>query len=620
MALQFKAYYLLIGFFFVASNHLFSQDQNIADSLYTIYQQNKLTGKDKMELLRNLSFNERKDLGLSLQISEELIEMAESQNDKTYIFHGYYQKGNTLLLSGDLNKALDAFFESSQAAIDQGHLSWEGMSYMAVADIYSEIGNSDNSELYYDKAIRLIRQTNDSINLATALLNAGDEYFNSKKFDLALRNFEESGRIFKAKNFAIGNAYNLGNIGMVYAEQGKDDLAKSNINEAISILEEVKDYYAISEYLTYMSDIYLNQNNWDTAESYAQRSLNLAYKYGLKKQIAESNLKLSELHEMKGNYKASHEYYTAHIKYRDSIINLENIQAMADVRTDYEVSQKQVEVDLLNEQKRNQRIIVIATAVALFLIGLLAIGLFRRNKFIKKTNAIIAEERDRSDKLLLNILPEETAQELKESGKVKAKKFDSATILFTDFKGFTHYAESLPPEEVVELVDFYFSKFDEIMETYKLEKIKTVGDAYMSAGGLHPPKEDHAIRMTLAAWDIIDFVNKQKLESPTHSVHFDIRIGINTGPLVAGVVGSKKFAYDIWGDSVNVASRMESNSEPGKINISEHTYNLIKDAFECEYRGELDMKNHGAMKMYFVNGIRENIRSSYVTEAKMKVV
>ena len=201
----------------------------------------------------------------------------------------------------------------------------------------------------------------------------------------------------------------------------------------------------------------------------------------------------------------------------------------------------------------------------------------------------------------MNILPEETAAELKQHGAVKAKKYDSVTVLFTDFKGFTNYSEKLSPEALVETVSFYFSKFDEIVEKYGLEKIKTIGDAYMCAGGLHCKTEDHAKRMILAAKEIIAFVDLTKNDGSANELTFDIRIGINTGPVVAGIVGTKKFAYDIWGDTVNVASRMETMSEPGKINIGENTYNIVKDDFDCLYRGEIPVKNRSSLKMYFVN-------------------
>jgi adenylate cyclase len=439
------------------------------------------------------------------------------------------------------------------------------------------------------------------------LLNAGDDYFNSGKLDSAIIYTAESALIFEKINYPIGQAYSLGNAGMIYAEQERDKLAEVNINKAIAILEELEDYYPITVYLTYMSDIYLRKNDFHTALNYAKRSLELATHYGLKEQISDANLKLSELYEQSGELATSYKYYKDHIVYRDSVKNIETVEKMADQRTNYEVSQKQTEVDLLEQRRKNQRIVTIAIASALFIIGLLAVGLYRRNKFIRKTKQIIVEERDRSDNLLLNILPEETALELKQKGKVKAKKYDAVTILFTDFKGFTSYSEKLSPEALVETIGFYFSKFDAIIEKHGLEKIKTIGDAYMCAGGLHDNEKDHASRMVLAALEIAAFVEETKNDKAASELTFDIRMGINTGPVVAGVVGTHKFAYDIWGDAVNVASRMESNSEPGKINISENTFELIKDSFDCVFRGEIEAKNRGSLKMYFVEGIKNSI-------------
>ncbi|WP_244200123.1 adenylate/guanylate cyclase domain-containing protein [Flavobacterium limicola] len=580
----------------------------MADSLVKIYHKNSLVNSEKLELLRNLSFNEVNNLELSLKYADELIALSQLEKNYLYLHRGYYQKGNKNRLRGDLDKALNAFFKSVEAAIKAKFIIGEGVAYMAIADVYSIMGNADNAEIYYNKSIHLLRKTDDSISLASALLNAGDEYSKNKKYNLALKYFKESSIIFDNADYLIGTAYSLGNIGMIHAKLGNNNLAKTYISKAIKILEELKDYYAISEYLTYMSDIYLALNDWKTSLSYAKRSLDLAQKYGLKEQISNANLKLSQLHQKTGNMAASFAYYKNHIAYRDSLTNLKSMQQMADIRTNYEVSQKQTEVDLLEKDseiqklkdKRQQNIIYI-TAISLFLVLVITIGFYRRYKFVKKTNSIIEEEKNRSNNLLLNILPEETALELKKNGKVQAKKFESVTVLFTDFEGFTHYAEKLPPEKLVESIDYYFSKFDTIMEKYNLEKIKTVGDAYMCAGGLPFPTGDHAYKMTLAALEIARFVNISEELITQNQTHFKIRIGINTGPLVAGVVGIKKFSYDIWGDTVNIASRMESNSEPGRINISEHTYQIIKNDFDCEYRGEIEVKNKGMMKMYFVN-------------------
>ena len=357
-----------------------------------------------------------------------------------------------------------------------------------------------------------------------------------------------------------------------------------------------------------MSDIYAKQGNWETAFSYAFRSLDLARQYGLKEQIGDAYLKLSELYEKRGNASEALKYYQSHITYRDSVSNLEKVREMGILQTEFAVEQKQNEVDLLQKESeiqllkdKRQKIIIYATALALVLIFVLLFFLYKRYSFVKETNTIIEEEKNRSDSLLLNILPKETAQELKETGQVEAKKFESITVLFTDFKDFTRSSASLSPENLVKSVDYYFSRFDEVMEKHGLEKIKTMGDAYMCTGGLHLNREDHAIRMVRAAFEIVEITEAVKKKDHADIMPYEIRIGINTGPVVAGVVGTQKFAYDIWGDTVNVAARMETNSETGKINVSENTYELIKDEFECEYRGKMKVKNKGMMKMYYVN-------------------
>ncbi len=524
------------------------------------------------------------------------MEVVLEDSDFNYIKIGYLQKGNSLQLIGEYHEALEAYFKCMEWAKREDSKSVPANLYVSIADTYSMIGNSESAEKYYNDAILLLRKENDSINLASALLNAGDEYYKTGQYDKALINFEESGQIFENLDYQIGKAYNLGNTGMVYAKQRKNELATKSMNDAIAILEDNEDYYAISEFLIYMSDLYQEQGNLEEAFEYAYKSHELSNKFNLKDQISDANLQLSELMENAGNFAEALDRYKDYVIYRDSIINLENVQKMANL----EIDKKQLEVENLQQKRKNQRIIQWSTIGILLLTSLLAYGLFKRHKFVKATNKIIEAEKQRSDNLLLNILPEDTAKELKDKGRVEAKKYPQVTVLFSDFKGFTSYAENLSPEVLVKTIDHYFSEFDLIMEKYGLEKIKTIGDAYMAAGGLNFDNEKHAEHMILAAKEMNAFVNKAKHDDITDAT-FDIRIGINTGPVVAGVVGTKKFAYDIWGDTVNIASRMESNSEPGRINISEDTYNIIQHTFSCEYRGKLAVKNRGEMNMYFVN-------------------
>jgi class 3 adenylate cyclase/DNA-binding NarL/FixJ family response regulator len=221
---------------------------------------------------------------------------------------------------------------------------------------------------------------------------------------------------------------------------------------------------------------------------------------------------------------------------------------------------------------------------------------------LAEKNEILNVELQRSEQLLLNILPYDTAQELKMSGKAVARYYPDITVMFTDFKGFTHIAEKLSPEQLVQEIDEFFTAFDLIMEKNGIEKIKTIGDAYMAASGLPAINDTHALDMVNAAVDIIEYMEVQKqIRIAANRPVFDIRIGIHTGPVVAGIVGHKKFAYDIWGDAVNLASRMESSGEAGQINISQATYDRINSNYSCIFRGEIEAKNKGKVGMYFVN-------------------
>jgi len=603
---------LISGFFFVCMMGAQNTDLNI-DELETNYLNKEYSNREELKVLEEL-VNQSKNPQKILIYSNQLIEKAAAADSIQYLFKGYLQRGNAYRLKSDLTKALDSYFKAAKIANEGIKNEGDSISMINLAltnitigDVYSVMGNHDNSIAYYEEAILSLRKNSkdrtDSINLATALLNIGDEYFYVDDYDKAMEFLAESGKICKILSYRVGSAYNLGNIGMVYAKQNKPQLAQENINKAIQILIEEKDYYPISVYLIYIAEIYMDLDKPAIAIEYAQRGLDMAIKYQLKDEISDANLKLSEIYDKIGNHESALFHYKKYIEFRDLVNNVSKVQELGDLRTEFEVSKKQIENDLLTQQNKNQRILTYSFLGGILLLSLLVFGLYRRNRFINKTKSIIDEEKKKIDELLCNILPEETAEELKKYGKVKAKKHNSVTVLFTDFKEFTSYAEGLPPEKLVEMIDVYFTAFDKIIVKYNLEKIKTIGDSYMCAGGLPEPSEDHHYRITKAAFEIIEFVNNMKQQAQNNNEsRLDVRIGIHTGPVVAGVVGKNKFCYDIWGNTVNTASRMESSGEIGKVNISEATHALLKEnpEFSFKSRGKIETKGNRLVEMYFV--------------------
>lgn len=222
-------------------------------------------------------------------------------------------------------------------------------------------------------------------------------------------------------------------------------------------------------------------------------------------------------------------------------------------------------------------------------------------------SALIAEK-EKSDRLLLDILPGTIAAELKENHRVRPRYYDSATVLFADFKAFTQLTERFEPASLVEQLDRHFAQFDDIVEHHRLEKLKTIGDAYMCVGGLPEPNRTHAFDACLAAMEMQSLTKRyNEQRAKVRLPPWELRIGINTGPLIAGVVGKRKFTYDVWGTSVNVAERMEATCDPGAINISASTWHRVQALFETEPRGQVEVKHAGAMEMYFLRRIRPDL-------------
>ncbi len=635
---------LFIGTHLICAS-LFSQNPRI-DSLKSELESRQLDSV-KVDLLNEmgLEYLYEEEFDEAKSVFEEARKTAEAFNfekGQAYALKNlglvHYYQGNFAQVFDSWTQSLQ-IFESIPDTLGIANLS----SNMGV--IYYDQGSYARALDYYLQSLRYSEFLDDPVRITTALVNIGGVYTQMQEYEKALSYYEQlalyldridnpdiesayllgTGEVYSLKNDhkmaldyylqalkstqgTTDYAHNLTMIGKEEYELGSRDLAIKYYDSAYAIATRDNLPLDLVQTRLAMGRIYMNEDPKKAIEIYEEGAF-IAKSMAINEDLKDIYEGMSIAYRNLGDYKNAYVYQEEFLNLKDSIFNIDTDDKIRGLQFDFDLQKKEDEIGLLEKeaqiqelQEKRQKTITWAVSILLFFIGLLALGQYRRFKFIKETNRIIANEKERSENLLLNILPEETAQELKDHGKVKAKRYEQVTVLFTDFVGFTSYSQDLEPEELVASVDHYFSKFDEIVEQHGMEKIKTIGDAYMCVGGIPEPDESHVVKIIEVAFEFIRFLNESKSGIQENITPFDVRIGLNTGPVVAGVVGTKKFAYDIWGDTVNVASRMESNSEPGRINISEYTYELIKDKFDCEDRGEIKVKNHGKMKMYFVKG------------------
>ncbi len=486
-----------------------------------------------------------------------------------------------------------------------------GSIYNEYGSIYLAKSEFDLALDNYLKGIALNEQVGDTSNSAI-YTNIGNVYLAKLEYDRALEYYQRALAIDEALGDKLAIASILAGMGAVYAAQGRDSEALEILNRSLHISEEISDIQGSATTLLDMADIYADRDDHRRAIDYCQQSLARATEIGDlgNQRSACEYLYLS--HKALGNTREALLQLEKMMLLEDSIkseaasVKLQQMafakQVMADSLAQVE-KDFQVEMAHQEEVRRKDRNRNIAIGSGLFFL-LLAGGFFSRWRYVQKSKRIIEKERDRSDRLLLNILPAEIADELKEKGSTTARDFDIVSILFTDFKGFTEKSATLTATELLAEINDCFKAFDMICEKYKIEKIKTIGDAYMAAGGLPTPAEDSIARTILAALEMQDFTKRRYAQrQEQHQVAFEMRLGIHTGPVVAGIVGVKKFQYDVWGDTVNTAARMETAGEIGKVNISQDTYLKVKDdpRFQFEKRGLIDVKGKGELAMWFVD-------------------
>ena len=538
----------------------------------------------------------------SLNAFRDMGDLNGEANMLTNIGAIYFNQGQDL-------KALEYHLQSLKVAEEVGNKLRILTALVNIGSVYSNKEQTYNKALtYYRQALDLSIKTSDKAAFGTVTVNIGQIYYNKTEYDSALFYFEKSLQAFS--QVEGGNVpYTLNYIGEVYARRKDFDKAIRYQQEAYEIAKSKNAKLEMSQILIGIAETDKLMGNLKAALKALDEAEALSTEISANYQMKDVFGSLSDVYATLTNYEKAYEYRVKLDAVKDSIYNTEINKRLEKAQFNYDLEKKQNEINLLvkdNElqalQMERQRIMKNAFLGGLILILIIAFILVRSIRAKIRTNKLLGAQKKQIENLLLNILPAKVANELQVFGFASPRYYESASVLFTDFKGFSSIAEGLTPNELVSELNEFFMGFDAIIEKYGLEKIKTIGDAYMCAGGIPTENNTHPFDVVAAGLEMQEFMHKQNIEREKQGkISWGLRVGVHTGPLVAGVVGKKKYAYDIWGSTVNISSRMESNGEAGKLNISAATYNRVKEKYACTHRGKIYAKNIGDIDMYFVD-------------------
>ncbi|MBK9107577.1 MAG: tetratricopeptide repeat protein [Saprospiraceae bacterium] len=541
---------------------------------------------------------------LALPIFEEVGDKLGYANSLNNIGNLYNNQGNYAL-------AL-TYYEKSLAIKEEiGDKGGIASSLGNIGNIYKNQGNYKRALEYYEKLPAIFEKSGDKQGYANSLNNIGNIYHNQGNYPRGLEYYEKSLAIQEGLGNKKGIAYSLSNIGLIYKDQVNYSRALEYTKKALAVREEIKDKSGIASSLKNIGVIYQNQGDFQMAMKACQNALLIAEEIGVLDQQKGACQCLYETYKVMGKGNEALKYLekmngiTDSLKAEETGKKLQQMEFAKQMLQDSIVKAEEsrlieaVHKEEVRQKNQNRNIAYGIGGMILLLSG----GLYSRLRYVRKAKNIIEKEKDRSENLLLNILPAEIAAELKEKGRADARDFDLVSILFTDFKSFTETSSKLSAAELVNEINTCFETFDGIVGKYGIEKIKTIGDSYMAAGGLPVPSDRSVKNTVLAALEMQRFIAERKtMNDAIGKQAFEMRVGIHSGPVVAGIVGVKKFQYDIWGDTVNIASRFENNSDVGKVNISQSTYDLLHadQDFKFENRGKIEVKGKGEMAMYYV--------------------
>ena len=608
-------------------------EQGIADNNVSIGLNYTLGKSDfaKGKLYFDKALKTFEELDLKLQLGKTLVNIGivylnQSQYDKSIenyekalaIFEQLKEKeriastlGNIGFIyrsQSDYAKALDYYQRSLSIFEKMGNKEGIATNLGNIGMIYDYQSDFIRALEYYNKAIKLKQELGDKTGEAALLSNIGLVYYFKSDYPHALEYLQKSVDIFDDIGNKYGVASILGNIGIIYQKQNEFSKALENYKEAVNIYEELGNKSSLASNLGNIGEFYYNisqdsvivkikeetnfisankQVNLERSISYYNQAIKLLEEVGERDTRSRFLMGLSDAYKLIGDYAKSLESYKEYVSLKDSVFTEKSQSQIANLEAirENEIKDKEIEIkDLEITQSQNERYAVIGGAIA---VGFIAIIIFR--------------QRQRSDKLLLNILPLKIAKRLKKKERLIADDIECASIVFVDLVGFTNYSKDRKASDVLQMLNDVFDRFDGLILKYGLEKIKTIGDGYMAAAGVPEPCDDHSVRATNFSLDIHIVLNEINAEMNT-DIH--ARVGIESGPIVAGVIGEMKFAYDLWGDSVNTASRMESTGTPGLVHISSNVKRELDSQthnFKFDELPPMEVKGKGEMVTYMVH-------------------
>lgn len=601
----------------IGDNYFQQHDYPKAHTYYEKYLNENVRIRDTLRIANayqsiGINYYFQGDYLKSLDYFLQAIDFYRDINSAEDIADMHLRLGAIYYHQGHYTKAIQYFNTYFEYDVDSKNVRIHAEIYTNLGAIYFQQADYVKAKEYYEKGLAIDEQFEQHRGRAIGYFNIGECFLEEQDLPVAMEYFQKSLNISQ-------NYYEKDLIADCYLAIGLIHMKREEYTEAMRFYQQSLEAAQEIGYNSILSSIYIYQGNLYNVLSDHSKALGKC-KQGFEFSIETGDIQeqisacecLYTTYKALGNATRALEYHETYLSLIDSLHNEETVRQLQQM----EFKQQMLADSLKMEEEKFQAALTSQREISkqkyrknLFLfsgigIFILAIGLYSRLTYIRKSRSVIQKEKDRSENLLLNILPSEVAEELKIKGESVARDFDNVTVLFTDFKGFTNISESLNAQELVAEINTCFKAFDQIITSYGIEKIKTIGDAYLAAGGLHIPITSSVVDVVKAGLEMQSFMQSRKIELKNkNQPFFEMRVGIHTGQVVAGIVGVKKFQYDIWGDTVNIANRMESSGKVGKVNISETTYNQIKDDpnFIFTPRGKVTAKNKGTLEMYFVS-------------------